>query len=261
MHPIIGIAVLGFAALLTQANTSLAAELPTQLVGRYAHFDIVAYNARVPLGVMRSQVITYGFTDLTIVGDHFVEAEIFCHAEHRSNLPIKTTVTDRFTRAILPPIALPTLTVSNGQIKLVRPETPTGLGVQLADAQNDVLPTDPKDPRFSDDDHDGHPGVTVQIDVGFIKGQLYLARREIFAYDLTYVADGRFEGVVRDRSEQLTLGAYPSFLAQSGYPVQDADLSKSPIVLQRVDSSYTCDRLMDERAQWFPPEMIAGFVD
>ena len=248
-------------ALLAPTSLGLAAELPTQLVGRYAHFDIVAYNAPVPLGVMKSLVITYGFTDLTIVGDDLVEAETFCHAEHRSNLPIKTTVSDSFTRAILPPTALPTVSISNGQIRLMRPETPTGLGVHLADARSDTLPTDPKDPRFSDDDHDGHPGVTVRIDVGFIKGQLYLARREIFAYDLSYVADGRFEGVVRDRSEQLTLGAYPSFLAQNGNPVQDADLSKSPIVLQRIDSAYTCDRLMAERDQWFPPGMVAGFVD
>lgn len=250
---------LGSAALLAAAGSARAADLPTQLAGRYAHFDVVAYDDTTPIGDMKSLVITYGFTDLTVEGDHFVEAETFCHAEQTSNLPIKTTVADSFTRAILPRIAVPVVTTSGGQIKLNRPETPTGLGIRLADARLDALPSDPNDPRISDDDHDGHPGVTVDLDLGFFKGQLYLARREIFAYEMTYVADGRFEGVVHDRSEQLTVGANPSFLATPHHPVQNADLSKSPIILRRIGADYTCERLMAERDQWFPPAPSVPF--
>ncbi|MCX6109931.1 MAG: hypothetical protein NTZ90_10065 [Proteobacteria bacterium] len=237
-------------------SAAFAADLPADLGGRYAHYDIVAYDAPMALGVMRSQVITYGFTDLRIEGESFTQTETFCHAEHRSNLPFKSRVADSFTRAIVPPSAVPTLSLNGGVVRWLRPETPTALGIHLDDPSTEALPNDPRDPRISDDDHDGHPGVTVNIDLGFMQGQIYLARREIFAYDLSSVAPGRFEGVVHDRSEQLTLGGYPSFIAADIHPVQNGDLSKSPIILQRVDSDYTCDRLMAERDQWFPPEPL-----
>ena len=57
------------------------------------------------------------------------------------------------------------ITVVGGRAACDRPETPTGIGVDLEDPANEPLPTDPNDPRIADDDGDGKPGVTATITV------------------------------------------------------------------------------------------------
>ena len=61
---------------------------------------------------------------------------------------------------------------------------------------------DRNDPLISDDDNDGKPGVTVVVKLfGFIEGEIYIARREIFKNDLTLYSDGSLRGNVIDDSE------------------------------------------------------------
>lgn len=59
----------------------------------------------------------------------------------------------------------------------------------------------PQDPRISDDDGDGHPGVTATIKIkGLSDLQIYLARLEDFAYEMRLFPDGSLRGHVIDRS-------------------------------------------------------------
>ena len=133
-------------------------------------------------------------------------------------------------------------------------ETPTGVGIHFADPAHDTLPTDPADPRVADDDHDGKPGITVHVNVsGSLEGDLYIARRERFAYDVTEQADHSLTGTVEDHSEQLILGATdPVFNIRSDW-TQMPDLTKSPIFLKPVGKNWDCTRLMAARATLFPP--------
>jgi len=142
----------------------------------------------------------------------------------------------------------------NGRARISRPTTPTGIGVRLEDPANDPLPTDPDDPRIADDDNDGNPGVTVHITVSEgLEGDLFIARREIFAYEVDEQADGSLTGEVTDGSEQLIIGATnDAFLTQAEW-VQHPDLAKSPIILIPVDDDWDCGRLMSERDELFPP--------
>ena len=96
-----------------------------------------------------------------------------------------------------------------------RPATPTPIGITLEDPANQTLPTDPNDPRIIDADGDGNPGVTSSVKVTeALQGQIYLIRREIFAYDVTQQSPDRLTGFITDRSEQLIVGASnPVFLA------------------------------------------------
>ena len=221
-----------------------------RLAGRYAHYDAVAYDGEL----MKTLIISYGFTDLDEVDGELVANETFCFSEHRSDQPIEVEMPDAATRAIRPvPIAVD-LTVEDGRARLFRPETPTGVGVDLENPAKDPLPTDPNDPRIADDDKDGKPGVTARIVVSpEIQGEIYLARREIFAYDVDEQRDGSLTGVVEDRSEQLVVGASnPIFVAQDPW-TQHPDRSKSPIILRPVKRSWDCDRLRAERDALFPP--------
>ena len=224
-----------------------------QLVGHYAHYDVVAYDDPQLLGTMRSKVITFGITEFQMRDGELVEIDTFCHAEHESNLPVKSEVPDSFTRAIVPRVATITVGDSAQGWDLWRPETPTGIGIRFTDPLTEVMPKDSKDPRISDDDGDGHPGVTVFLRSGPIRGQLYLARRERFAYELRVMTPDLIVGLVHDQSEQLVLGSRPFFLSHGHFnPVQHSDLTSSPITLRRLPGHYDCDTLMQERALWFP---------
>ena len=234
----------------TTASASSASKVPgADLVGRYAHYDVVAYES----ADMKTLIVSFGFTDLDVVDGKLVAQESFCHADHRSDQPITTTISDEATSAIQPVPATVDVTTVDGTTRLHRPETPTGVGIDLAHPA-DPLPTDPNDPRIVDDDGDGHPGITVHIVLNAdVSGDLYLARRERFAYDLEANDDGSLTGTVEDHSEQLLIGASSDlFLTQAPW-VQVADRSKSPIILRPVDRDWDCDRLMAARDDLFPP--------
>ena len=233
----------------TEATTTVD-PAAARLAGRYAHYDVVAYQS----SDMKTLIISYGFTDLTEVDGKLVAKESFCHAEHRSDQPIQTTMSDAATSAIKPVSTPVTLSTVDGRARIQRPETPTGIGIHLADPAHDQLPTDPNDPRIADDDHDGNPGVTAHIKVSDdLQGDLFIARRERFAYDVSEQPDASLTGTVTDKSEQLIVGATnPMFITKAAW-VQYPDLTRSPIILKPVGKDWDCTRLMAERDTIFPP--------
>jgi hypothetical protein len=233
--------------------TTAAADDPgrvaAELAGRYAHYDVVAYES----ADLKNLIISYGFTDLVEEDGQLMAEESFCHAEQRSDQPIETSISDAATSAIKPVPAPVTVTEVDGRLHLHRPPTPTGIGIHLDDPANEELPTDPADPRIADDDHDGAPGITVHVKVtDDFQGDLYIARREIFAYDLVQQADKSLTGTVTDDSEQLIVGATnPAFVTRAEWK-QVPDRAKSPMVLKPVDSDWDCTKLMDSVDQLFP---------
>ena len=69
----------------------------------------------------------------------------------------------------------------------------------------------------------------------------------------------RLEGSITDRSEQLILGASdPAFLTPAQW-VQVDDPARNPVIWQRVDPSWDCDRLARERGDLFPPNPDADW--
>ncbi|MCC5951900.1 MAG: hypothetical protein JJU45_07355, partial [Acidimicrobiia bacterium] len=114
------------------------------IVGRYAHFDVVAYEDEL----MKTLIISYGFADLAEVDGELQWAPEFCFSEHRSDQPISVEFSDEATSAIRPVPAVVTVSRDeDGTVHLSRPTTPTGIGVRLDDPANDPLPTDPAAPR------------------------------------------------------------------------------------------------------------------
>ena len=220
------------------------------LVGRWAHYDVVAYED----GTLKTLIISYGFNDFTAVGDELIDQGSFCFSEQRTDQPIETSLSDAATQAIQPPPTPVTVSEIDDTLRIERPATPTPVGIELDDPANDPLPTDPNDPRIVDDDGDGNPGITVDIRVGAdLTGELYIARREIFAYQAYLTDPDTLRGTVTDDSEQLVIGASdPAFEVATEW-VQHPDLDKSPIILKRVDESWDCERLAAERDTLFPP--------
>ena len=229
-------------------------EAMAAMAGHYAHYDVVAYEAQTPNGPLSTFIISYGFTDLVIEDGQLVEYDRFCHAEHRANQNMVTTFPDSATQAILPRRATVDVYEENGAWKMRRPATPTLIGI---DGNPDVpLSKDPKDPLINDADHDGKPGVTVFVKLfGLIKGEIYLARREIFQNDVTLYSDGTLRGAVIDDSEQLVVGASLGILNTPNDPDQCKDPGLNPIILVPVPAEIDeCEELMANRDSLFPPE-------
>lgn len=224
------------------------------MTGHYAHYDVVAYQGQTPTGPLSTFVISYGFTDLVIENGVLVEHDRFCHAEHKANQPFVSTFPDTATQAILPRSAVVEVYQEDGAWKLHRPATPTLIGIG---GDPDVpLSMNPNDPLINDDDHDGKPGVTVFVKLfGFIQGEIYIARREIFQNILTLYSDGSLRGFVVDDSEQLVVGASLGILNTPNNPDQWNDPGLNPIILVPVPADLdTCEELMADRGSLFPAE-------
>jgi hypothetical protein len=224
------------------------------MAGHYAHYDVVAYDGETVNGPLATFIISYGFTDLVIEDGQLVAYDRFCRAEYIANQPFDTIFSDAATQAIQPPGAILDVYEENGEWKLYRPATPTLNGID--GDPNVPLSMDRNDPLISDDDNDGKPGVTVVVKLfGFIHGEIYIARREIFRNELTLYSDGSLRGSVIDDSEQLVIGASLAILDTPNNPPQRRDPGLNPIILIPVsDDIDTCEELMAIRDSLFPPE-------
>ena len=235
----------------TVPATTDPGRLGEELVGRWAHYDVVAYED----GLLKTLIISYGFNDFTEVDGQIVDQASFCFSEQRTDQPIETSLSDAATQAIRPPSTPVEVDEVDGTLRIRRAATPTPVGIRLDDPANESLPTDPGDPRIVDDDGDGKPGLTVSIRVtDDLTGELYIARREIFAYEAFLTEPDVMMGTVTDDSEQLVIGASdPIFATSDANWLQHPDLAKSPIILKRVDADWDCERLAAERDALFPP--------
>ena len=229
-------------------------EAMAAFAGHYAHYDVVAYQGETPNGPLSTFIISYGFTDLVIENGELVEYDRFCHAEHKANQNMTTAFSDEATRAILPRSTVVDVYEEDGAWKIHRPATPTLIGID----GNPELPLsmNPNDPNIKDSDGDGKPGVTVSVKLfGLIKGELYIARREIFQNDVTLYSDGTLRGTVTDNSEQLVIGASIGILNVPNNPDQWPDPGLSPLLLVPIpDEIDTCEELMANRDDLFPKE-------
>lgn len=230
------------------------AEAMQAMAGHYAHYDIVAYDGETANGPLATFIVSYGFSDLVIEGDQLVMYDTFCHADYIANQPFETIFSDAATQAIQPPGAILDVYQEDGAWKAYRPLTPTLNGIE--GDPNMPLSMDRNDPLISDDDNDGKPGVTVVVKLyGFIEGEIYIARRELFANEVTLYSDGSLRGNVIDDSEQLVIGASLDILDTPNNPPQRRDPGLNPIILIPVaDDIDTCEELMMLRDTLFPPE-------
>jgi hypothetical protein len=228
-------------------------EALTQIIGHYAHFDVVAYEEELRGDPMRTFITSYGFTDISLDGNLLVQDDRFCHAEHQINREgMTSSLSDTATQAIRPPPQEITVTQQGLRWLIHRPVSPTLIGANGDPSQ--PLPNDRNLIDFNDPDNDGKPGITVQIQVGdYIRGEVYIARREMFENLLELKADGSLRGTVRDFSEQVVAGASSFIFDSNANPTQADDVGLNPVILIPIPEDIdTCDELMEQRHSLLP---------
>lgn len=221
--------------------------------GRYARYDVVAYEDVTTRRPMRTFIVSYGFTEFRIEDGRLVQTDSFCSAEQILNqVGSEAEFSDAATRAIQPREQEVELSWADGRWRVFRPATPTLLGI--AGDPGTPLSADPDDPNLLDPDGDGNPGVTVTIRVGnYLEGEIYITRREIYSNFLELNSDGNLYGYVVDESEQFVIGASRRIFRRESNMEQIADPGMSPIMLVRVgDGVTTCEQLMARRDELFP---------
>ena len=225
------------------------------LLGHYAHYDVVAYedsNTKTP---MKTFVISYGFTDFIEQDGKILQIDRFVHAASKINQRgVETIFSDAATEAIAPRVQEVQLYEEDGAWKILRPESPVLLGVDGDPSR--PLSRDPKDPLLLDPDADGHPGVTVRLNIGgFLKGEIYITRREIYRNSLALYPDGSWIGNVVDSSEQFVVGANMAILRQPSNNRQIPEPGLNPVILVRVPESVSTWKDLEAiRDTLFPPE-------
>lgn len=227
-----------------------------QIVGHYAHYDVVAYKDTTTKTPMFTFVISYGFTDfyLDSLGD-LIQSDRFVRASHKINQKnITSGFSDKAVQAIKPRNHKVELSLKDNKWQLYRSPTPSLLGIKGDPSK--PLSKDRNDPNLTDPDGDGNPGVTVNINIGkVIKGEIYITRREIFTNYLTLNNDGTLTGYVIDDSEQFVIGASLKILDQASNNTQHPSNGMNPIILVPIsDDIDTLEELMAIRDDIFPKE-------
>jgi hypothetical protein len=225
------------------------------IAGRYAHYDVVAYEDLSTNTPMRTFIVSYGYSSFEERDGRLFQTDEFLFASyHLNQKSVHTSFDPSAVKAIKARVQEVELTLEDGLWRLYRPESPVLLGI--AGDPEQPLSTDPDDPAIIDADGDGKPGVTVDINIGgIIRGEIYITRREIYRNHLTLQGDGRITGWVEDLSEQFVIDANMKILRQPSNNVQVADPGLNPIILVPVNDGMSgLEALMDRRDELFPPE-------
>ena len=179
---------------------------------------------------MKTLIISTGFADLELRDGELWNQMTFCHADTVTDQAIEVSISDAATQAIKP-IATPVeVTEVDGELHVSAPATPTADRHRAGrPRQRDAARPTRTTRASSTPTATATPGVTSTVKVSEdLQGEIYLARREIFAYDVTQVDPDRLEGTITDSSEQLILGASdPAFLTPAQW-VQVDDPALQP---------------------------------
>jgi len=125
--------------------------------------------------------------------------------------------------------------------RIVFPWSTQVLGARLKDPDNEALPTDVADPRVFDQDNDGHPGMTVRVEImGLISGEVYVVQRNRNRLIGTVISAVFIRGTIEWETEQVILGASSPFLASGGQGTPDPDPERNFFLARRIDPMLDC---------------------
>jgi hypothetical protein len=115
-------------------------------------------------------------------------------------------------------------------------------GARLRHPRTENLPDEPDDPRVYDQDKDGHPGMTVEVE-GAIEGEIYLVQRGWNRMRLPLGASMRprhLDGALEWNSDQKILDASSVFLEFQPDSRPNPKSGSSYVRSTRLAKKYSC---------------------
>lgn len=218
------------------------------LSGAYIYFQKTTSVTKMP--VLSDVVATTRAVSIqTLVheGDWLRGSGTLCDVQIRSSSNLVKTILPPAFRTAIPSIVTNAhLTQDGGTVKFEQPAQTLVLGASLKDDVSDPLPTKRNDPRVRDDDKDGKPGVTVEVQ-GIVSGEIYLVQRSTSRLS-GHATPGGFHGRIDFSNDQEILDATTAVLKRS--PEAKPDPSRSEFILQRIDPKITCTEARRIARSW-----------
>ena len=152
---------------------------------------------------------------------------------------VETYLPDAFLEAVEAPQLRASVERDAGTVRVEQARTWSVLGASLDAPSDDALPSDADDPRVRDDDHDGHPGVTVRIG-GLIDGEVYLVQRGWSEFAGTAHDADTIRGDVSFDQDQEILGATRRALRSQPPTRPDDRPGASTFVMLRLSEGAGC---------------------
>jgi len=230
-------------------------ELPTDLdlSGAWAMVQITSEIAKIPIvGNQTRTTMTYLRLVIEQTDDALSILETNCGTNiDDGTVMVSTTipdafldslgVTERTARLELVSEMDPFTGNPSPERRIVFPWSTQVLGARLEDPENEALPTDTADPRVFDQDNDGHPGMTVRVEImGLIGGEVYVVQRNRNRLTGAVISPGFIQGTIEWETEQVILGASSPFFASGGQGSPDPDPERNFFLARQIDPLLGC---------------------
>lgn len=226
-----------------QARVPLVARTPEpsewpRVEGRWAFVQVTAAVSDAPLlGQLTTETRARGLVEVARSGQDLTLRETVCGLETSSPTPfVRTTYPRPFQRAVSGNVRKGRLEREGDRIWLKLPRAWTTKGADLG--RHDTLPDDPADPRLTDADGDGEPGLTVRID-GLVSGEVRVVTRGWTSARLR-VAPDRLEGPLTWSTKQRVLTVSNRLLFHQPTTAPHPDPKRSWFRMLRLPPGSTC---------------------
>mgnify|MGYP001112701627 CR=1 FL=1 len=241
----------------TGSGTS-PSEVPSHLdlSGVWAMIQITSEIARIPIFGNRTRTTT---THLRLIIEQRDDALSVLETNCGTNIDdgtvmVNTTIPDAFLRSLgvteraarleLVSETDPATGTPSLERRIVFPWNAQVLGARLEDPENEALPMDAADPRVFDQDNDGHPGMTVRVEImGLIGGEVYVVQRNRNRLIGTVISPGFIRGTIEWETEQVILGASSPFLESGGQGSPDPGPERNFFLARRIGPMFDCEAI------------------
>jgi len=234
---------------------------PPSLSGRWVMLQVYPRIALVPMMGASTQT-SYVIQQVDIEQDDLSLQMLvsYCFTIIEETSPLSTTeIPDAFMQSILPAPDTARLQEENGEFTFQQDTHLEIRGATLDRPETDDLPTEPDDPRVIDQDEDGLPGMTVNINLlGALEEQIYVVQRFQYELEGVVISPDRIEGLIDWTDEQVILAATNPMLLAGAESQPDPDPSKHVFIMLRAQEAWTCDWLRDHWREVFDLEMSNG---
>ena len=228
------------------------------LEGTWAMLQVYPRIAQLPLVGESSQTShVVQFVDVEQDGLSLLMQDRYCFTVIEESSSLATTeIPDAFMSSLDPHPRVATLRVQSDGITFEQALYVEIRGAVLENPETDELPVDPEDIRVIDQDEDGFPGMTVNVNIlGLMKGQIYVVQRVQYELRGAVSAPDRIEGLIAWADEQVILAATSALLMAGSDSTPDPDPGKHRFVMLRAEEGWTCEWLREHWREVFGLEI------
>jgi len=230
---------------------------PPTLSGSWVMLQVYPSIALVPM-VGPSTQTNYVVLQVDVEQDDLslTMSNRYCFSIVEDTSPLSDTeIPDAFMQSLHPALCSALLQENDGRFAFHQEKQIEIRGAMLENPETDELPTAPEDPRVIDQDEDGFPGLTVNINLlGLTEEQIHVVQRFQYELDGAVVSPDRIEGLIQWTDEQEVLAASNQMLLAGADSEPDPDPSKHVFIMLRAQEDWTCDWLRDNWREVFGME-------